>query len=198
MESSTLRTVYDQVLLAFEEATDKAEDLASSKSNSNPRKVTTWLENATSSLISWGIDTRVNTGSLSAVVGTDVETEVRFTLLQLQVQIGRLFENDDFGSVPGPSTVNRTAATESPSNFAQNQTSADDNPLVIMSSLIGVLQDFVRPIRMLHASTSQKGPYQELKRRVDDIYQQHVERKDPGRLPTTDITLITTPCLHLH
>ena len=127
MDSSTLRTVYDEVLLAFEEATDRAEDVASSKPSSNLRKVTTWLDNATSSLISWGVDIRVNTDSLSALVGTDVEGEIRRIFCQLHVQVEGLFENGDSGSVPGTSTLNRTAATGLPSGFAQNQASADDD-----------------------------------------------------------------------
>ena len=198
MESNTLKGVYDEVLLTFEEATDKAEDLALSNASSNLRKVATWLENATSSLISWGIDTRVNTGALSAVIGTDAESELRCTLCQLKVQVERLFEDDHAGDVSGPSVINSTDSIESPSGFARNRTSADGEPLVIMSSLIGVLQDFVRPIRMMHASKSKKGPYQELKRRVDDIYQQHVERNNIGRLPTPKTKMITIPRNHLH
>ena len=72
------------------------------------------------------------------------------------------------------------------------------DPFVIMSGLISILKDFVRPIRMMHASKSKKGPYQELKRRVDDIYQQHVECKVPGTLPTAEIMMIRTPRFHLH
>ena len=140
----------------------------------------------------------MNSSSLSAVTSTDVESEIRCTLCQLQEQVGRLFENSNFRAVSSPSVVNITDVIESPSDFAQHRRSPDDDPLVIMSSLINVLQDFVRPIRMIHASRNKQGPYQELKRRVDDIYQQHLRRKDLGRLPTPGTTIITIPHVHLY
>ena len=150
-KASALKTVYDEVLLAFEEASDKAEDLASPKS-SFLGEVTTWLENATASLISWGIDTRADAGSLAAVEGTALGNEVRFTMRGLQVHLENVFDE-------------------------RNAQLASEDPMAIMSGLIGMLQDFVRPIRMAQASISSEGPYRHLKQQVDNIYDDHIERE---------------------
>lgn len=165
MESEkALNTVYNEVLLAFEEALDEAENLASTQ---QPGERTTWLENATTSLISWGIDTRANTGSLAAVEGTPLGVEVRCILLELREHLGGLLDGH---SVQWLTTLK--LASSSKWIHANN-----GDTMAIMSGLVGELQDLVRPIRMLHASKTGEGPYRSRKLQVDDIYSQYIERK---------------------
>lgn len=78
-----LKTVYDDVLFAFEDALDEAERLPPPENSVRPRELIIWLENATTSLISWGVDIRADTGSLTAVEGLPLGVEVRYTLLEL-------------------------------------------------------------------------------------------------------------------
>jgi hypothetical protein len=188
-QRSALKVLYDEVLLAFKEALDKAEDLISPKPGSHPRKVKTWLENATSSLISWGIDARTDAGSLSAVEGTPLENEVRCTLCELQRQLEKIYEERSFReevfSLPEHATY--VVPDLSPIPYGDGL-AADEDPMTIMSSLIGVLQDTVRPIRMIHALRKQEGPYRDLKRQINDIYNQHIERRDRSELRAPEST----------
>ena len=173
-EAIALKTFYDEVVLAFEEASDKAEDLPSPKS-SFLGEVTTWLENATASLISWGIDTRADAGSLAAVEGTALGKQVRFTLGELQEHLENVFN-------------------ERSAQSAEHESTADEDPMATMSSLIGMLQDFVRPIRMAQASISSEGPYRNLKQQVNDIYDEHIRRQDRPGPPALEQVL--TAALH--
>ncbi|KAL8724607.1 MAG: hypothetical protein Q9166_007854, partial [cf. Caloplaca sp. 2 TL-2023] len=167
-----LKTVYDEVLLAFEEALDEADNLASTQTGLQPRELKTWLENATTSLISWGIDTRANTGSLAAVEGTPVGVEVRCRLLELQQNLGGFLDSRSSRWVS--SNSDSTELTSSPNPIKDNLI-ADGDPIANMSSLVGDLQDFVRPIRMMHASQTREGPYRALKHQVDDIYSRYAK-----------------------
>ncbi|KAI4267850.1 MAG: hypothetical protein L6R38_008067 [Xanthoria sp. 2 TBL-2021] len=185
-----LKTVYDDVLLAFEESLDKAENLASTQTSGQLRELKTWLENATTSLISWGIDTRANTGSLAAVERTPLGIEVQCILLELQQQLGTFID----GRCP------RWASSDSDSpgfasslNPVQDNLVADGDPMASMSGLVGDLQDFVRPIRMMHASQTREGPYRSLKLQVDDIYNQHVN----GKAHAESLTHGTNPVVAL-
>ncbi len=182
-QRSALKILYDEVLLAFEEALDKAEDLTSPEPGSHHRKVKTWLENATSSLISWGIDARTDAGSLSAVEKTPLESEVRCTLCELQGQLEKIHEERSFREEVSSLPEHATSVVPelSPIPYGDGL-AADEDPMAIMSSLIGVLQDTVRPIRMIHASKKQEGPYRDLKRQIDDIYNQHFEPRDRSAL----------------
>ena len=165
-----LKTLYDEVLSAFEQALDEAEDLTSPEPI--PALGKTWLENATSSLISWGTDTRTDAGSLSAVEGTPLGNKVRNTLCELQEQLGKIARGYSFSESPS-SIVPELSSTE-----CEDILAADHESIAIASSLIGVLQDIVRPIRMIHASKGEGGPYRDLKRQIDNIYADHIERKN--------------------
>ena len=171
VESPTLRTIYDELLLSFEDALDEAEELASTELDPGLRILKTWLENAISTLISWEIDTRANAGSLSAIHGTPLGNEVRHVLTELKAQLvsGRKPQTEPMLSF----TPLATLTIQDQKKYAM-----DEDQMAKMSNLIGVLQDLVRPIRMVHASTSREGPYQYLKEEVDKIYDQHVKPKD--------------------
>ncbi|KAI4125120.1 MAG: hypothetical protein LQ338_004448, partial [Usnochroma carphineum] len=172
---SALKTVYDEILLAFEEASDKAEDLASLEPSSQLREAIIWLENATASLISWGIDIRADAGSLAAIEGTPLETEVRCALCELRIHLDEVFDERSSRSVSHSSDSPGFALSSDPK---QGESAADEDPMAIMSGLISVLQDFVRPIRMRHASITGEGPYRNLKHQIDIIYNQHIESRD--------------------
>ncbi|KAL8638111.1 MAG: hypothetical protein Q9226_009035 [Calogaya cf. arnoldii] len=170
-----LKTVYDDVLFSFEEALDEAERLPPPITSVQPRELLIWLENATTSLISWGVDIRANTGSLTAVEGLPLGVEVRCTLLELQQRLDAFFHGRGsrwMSSDPGP---NKPAS--SLDSIKDRLLITDSDPMASMSGLFGDLQDFVRPIRMLHASQSSEGPYHSLKLRVDDLYNRHVNRE---------------------
>lgn len=150
----------------------------------------TWLEHATTSLISWGVDTRANTGSLAAVERTPLGIEVQFILLELQQQLGRFIDGR------GP----RWASSDSDSpgfalslNPVQHNPVANGDPMASMSGLVGDLPDFVRPIRMMHASQTRDGPYRSLKLQVDDIYNRHVK----GKAHAESLTNGTNPVVAL-
>ncbi|KAL8653328.1 MAG: hypothetical protein Q9226_003891 [Calogaya cf. arnoldii] len=170
-----LKTVYDDVLFSFEEALDEAERLPPPNNNLRPTELIIWLENATTSLISWGIDIRANTGSLTAVGGLPLGVEVRCTLLELQQRLDTFLHGRGsrwMSSDPGP---NKPAS--SLDSIKDQLLITDGDPMASMSGLVGDLQDLVRPVRMLHASQSNKGPYRSLKLRVDDLYNRHVNRE---------------------
>ena len=182
-QHSTLKTLYDEVLLAFEEALDEAEDLISSEPSSNLRNIKTWLENATSSLISWGIDARTDAGSLSAVEGTPLENKLRCSLRELQGQLAKIYEECKFREEVRSLPENVSSVVpESPPIYYGDRLAADKDSMAIMSSLLNALQDLVRPIRMIHASRGQAGPYQDLKRQIDKIYTHHTEQRDRSEL----------------
>ncbi|KAL8847177.1 MAG: hypothetical protein Q9221_007778 [Calogaya cf. arnoldii] len=170
-----LKTVYDDVLFSFEEALDEGERLQPPNNNLQPRKLITWLENATTSLISWGVDIRANTGSLTAVEGLPLGVEVRSRILELQQRLDAFFHGRGsrrMFSDPGPIKL-----ASSLDSIKGQLTVTDGDPMASMSGLVGGLQDFVRPIRTLHASQSNKGPYRNLKLQVDDLYDRHVNRE---------------------
>ena len=170
-----LKTVYDDVLFSFEEALDEAERPPSPNYNLQPRELIIWLENATTSLISWGVDIRANTGSLTTVEGLPLGVEVRSRLLELQQRLDAFFHGRGsrwMFSDPGP--IKPASSLDS---IQDQLLLTDGEPMASMSGLVGDLQDLVRPIRMLHASQSKEGPYRGLKLRVDDLYNQQVKRK---------------------
>ena len=170
VKSPTLRAIYDELLLLFEDALDEVEDLASVKPDPGLRIFNTWLQNAISTLTSWEIDTRANAGSLSAIQGTPLGNEVRHVLTELKAQLvnERKPQTEPMLSSTGLATLK----IQDHKNNAM-----DEDQMAEMSNLIGVLQDLVRPIRMLHASTNREGPYQYIKQEVDKMYDQHVKPK---------------------
>ena len=183
VESPTLRTIYDELLSLFEDALEEAEDLASVKPDPGLRIFNTWLENAISTLISWEIDTRANAGSLAAIHGTPLGNEVRHVLTELKAQLvnGPKLSTEPMRSFTGLTT---------PTIQDRKKSAMDDDQVAEMSNLIGVLQDLVRPIRMIHASTSLEGPYHYLKQEVDKMYDQHFKPKNQASsvLDTISIT----------
>lgn len=161
----------------------------------------TWLENATSSLISWGVDARAATGSLSAVEGTLLENEVRYALCELKELLEKIYKDGKLQAQESTfqttestfqakesifqakeSTFSANDVSELSPTFDEDRFAADEDPMALMSSLIVGLQATVRPIRMIYASNNQEGPYRELKRQVDDMYNQHIKRRDQGKL----------------
>ena len=169
-----LDALYEEVLSAFEEALDKVEDTVSSEPASNLRNTKTWLENATSSLISWSTDARIEAGSLSAVEGTLLEKTVRSTLHELQGQLEEIFGDCNLAG-----NVSSVTPELSP-NHREDTLTADEDSIATMSDLIGSLQEIVRPIRMIHASRGQGGPYRNLKRQIDNTYKDHIDHRDPS------------------
>ncbi|KAL8870605.1 MAG: hypothetical protein Q9174_003391 [Haloplaca sp. 1 TL-2023] len=163
--SIALKTVYDEVLLAFEEALDEAENIASHSTGKRSRELATWLDNATTSLISWAVDTRVDDGWLAAVERTPLGFEIRRALLELQQSLGGLMSGRR--SRRG-SSVSASSGRVWSSEVIQVDHVENEGSMVSMSALVGDLQGFVRPIRMAHAS--KEGPYRNLKLAVDDIY----------------------------
>ena len=110
---------------------------------------------------------------------------------ELQGQLEKIFEErsvrEEASSLPGHATS--VVLGLSPTPYGDGL-AADEDTMAIMSSLIGVLQDFVRPIRMIQALRKQRGPYRNLKRQIDDIYNQHIERRDRSELLAPEIPLI--------
>lgn len=186
--SNTLKELYDKVLLAFETASDKAEDLVSLRKS---EKI--WLENVISSLISWGIDTRVDAGSLSAIEGNPLENEVRSTLGELQAQL-YIYEGRNFQEVSSLSKSATPVVPELPPIPDESGSVAGKSSKSIMLSLIDLLQDTVRSIRMIHASKKQEGPYRKLKQKIDNIYNQHIEQKAQNE-PLTSRSSLVNPLL---
>ena len=175
-QPSVLKGLFDKVLLDFEEALDKAEDLKSVNLDTRLRRVKKWLENATATLISWGIDVRVDAGSLSSITKTPLENEVASILNDLQSQLHKIYE--EITSLP-EDAISRSSI------HSVEGTSADNDPLVTMSSLIGLLQDTVRPIRMEYASTQREGPYRAMKALIDNMYTERINRRDHSKLQAT-------------
>ncbi len=170
---------------------DEAEELNSLEPGSHLDQRTIWLENATSSLIFWGTDVRIEAGSLSALQATHLEKEVRYAMCELQNEIEKIYDGRSFreeepsppGHIaffsPNTSSIPRedeVAASNLYPVTSGDESAAAEDPMATMSSLIIGLQENVRPIRMIHASINQEGPYWPLKRQIDEMFSQHIQR----------------------
>ena len=172
-----LKHLYDEIVVDFEEASEQAESLVSQNPNSPAWKVKTWLKNATASLISWGIDVRVESGSLSAIEKTSLKSGIQSLLQEIQDDLKTVLEEDK--RLDEHESFKKTM-TSGPQNLANyhSEESADQDTIAVMSSHIVTLQDLIRPIRMMHASERQEGPYRNLKQQVENIYKQHLTDAD--------------------
>ncbi|KAL8836467.1 MAG: hypothetical protein Q9170_002900 [Blastenia crenularia] len=209
----TLKMNYDEVLLTYEELSDKAEEFASHSLTSELKEAKTWLENATASLIPWGLDIKVDAGSLAAIEGTHLGSEVHRALKELHQQVEAfsrvLFNERGAGDRPqspervkgndpgerseGGNTMSNGSKLQSFSSSHRDRSTyeANEDPMAIMSSLIGDLQGLVRPIRMAHASKNNQGPYRNLKRQIDIIYNRHMKGRTSAEIQAQNTVALT-------
>ena len=81
-ESTSLRTHFESTLHAYEDAADSLQH--SGMNIHILRRAVSWLEHVITSLGSWSIDIRIESDSLSAIEGSEIEEKLQDTFHNLE------------------------------------------------------------------------------------------------------------------
>ena len=81
-QPSTLRARFESTLCAFENAADNLQD--GQPNLDIRRRALTWLEHVIALLISWSTDIRIESDSLSAIEGSEVEERLMALFTEIE------------------------------------------------------------------------------------------------------------------
>ena len=156
-------------------------------------KTRTLLENINSSLISWGIDVRLDSGSLSTIDDDPIAEVVRCTLEQLSEELQTLYNSASYTPRSSLRRIEETALSQRPAGKIAEISPAAENPRHLVIRLIRLLQDMVRPVQSVQAMKSQEGPYGDMRRIISHVNRFHTGI-DHGLHPDNE-NLSSTPSL---